>query len=125
MQSRRTLGGITLYASLFEPSIKRLDLYELPTTHRDGPIFLNVQRYLDMPQAVAMAAERSQVVLYQKGEPKWDYPESGEVSKVRMECEAVAAKEATGDRKKEDSEVRKRFWWPLSLRGQGGVNRDG
>src|SRR5204863_5234826 len=65
LQSQRTMAGVALYASLFEPNIRRLDLYDLPKTHRDGPIFLNVERYLDMPQAVATAAERSKIVLYQ------------------------------------------------------------
>ena len=70
------MAGVALYASLFEPDIKRLDLYDLPKTHRDGPIFLNVNRYLDMPQAVAMAAERSKVVLYQDDDAGWEYPQA-------------------------------------------------
>jgi hypothetical protein len=74
LQSHRAMAGATLYASLFEADIKRLDLYDLPTSHRDGPFFLNVNRYLDMPQAVAMAAERSKVVLYQGDESGWEYP---------------------------------------------------
>src|SRR4029453_8375336 len=74
LQSHRSMAGVTLYASLFEPDIKRLDLYDLPRTQREGPIFLNVSRYLDMPQAVAMAAERSKVVLYQDDDTGWEYP---------------------------------------------------
>jgi hypothetical protein len=76
LQSQRTMAGVTLYASLFEPEIKRLDLYDLPKSHREGPIFLNVSRYLDMPQAVAMAAERSKVVLYQDDDAGWEYPQA-------------------------------------------------
>ena len=80
LQSHRTMAGITLYASLFEsalfkPDIKRLDLYELPKSHRDGPVLFNVSRYLDVPQAVALAAERSKIVIYQN-EEGWDYPQS-------------------------------------------------
>lgn len=74
LQSWRRMGGVAIYASLFEPEIKRLDLYELSNRHRDGPYFLNVERILDMPQAAAMAAENSQVVIYQKGKAGWDYP---------------------------------------------------
>jgi hypothetical protein len=74
MQGERTMAGITLYASLFTPDVKRLDLHALPRTHRDGPIYLNVQRYLDIPAAVAMAAERSQVRLYQPDNRGWEYP---------------------------------------------------
>jgi len=76
LQSHGSMGGVALYASLFEPSVKRLDLYDLPRSQRDGPIFLNVERYLDMPQAVAMAAERSKVVLYQDDDSGWEYPQA-------------------------------------------------
>lgn len=64
LQSWRTMAGNTLYASIFEPSVARLDLYELSATHRDGPIFLNVARFLDMPQAVALAAGQTPTVIY-------------------------------------------------------------
>ena len=76
LQSHGPMAGVTLYTSLFESDVKRLDLYDLPKSHRDGPYFLNVQRYLDMPQAVAMAAERSKVVLYQDDDSGWEYPQS-------------------------------------------------
>jgi hypothetical protein len=76
IQARGPMGGVALYASIYEPVIGRLDLYDLPKTHRDGPYFLNVSRYLDMPQAVAMAAERSQVVLYQDDETGWEFPQA-------------------------------------------------
>lgn len=74
LQSKGVLGGVALYASLFEPEIKRLDLYDLPQSHRNGPIFLNVSKILDMPQAVAIGAERSQVVLYQADSSGWEWP---------------------------------------------------
>ena len=73
LQGQRLAAGTALYASLFEPNIKRLDLWYLPTSHREGPCYLNVLRYLDMPQAVAMAAERSQVRLYQADKNGWEY----------------------------------------------------
>ncbi|MDT8303475.1 MAG: alpha/beta hydrolase family protein [Sedimentisphaerales bacterium] len=69
-------AGIALYASLFEPNIHRLFLSHLPETHRNGPIFLNVMRYLDIPQAVAMAAERSQVRLIQESSSGWQFPQA-------------------------------------------------
>jgi len=74
VQGERQAAGLALYASLFEPAIGRLDLLDLPRTHRDGPILLNVRRYLDVPQAVAMAAERSPIVLYQATPEGWEYP---------------------------------------------------
>lgn len=74
LQSQRQMAGVTLYASLFEPEIARLDLHSLPASHRDGPFFLNVTRFLDMPQAVAMVAERSRVALYSDTPDAWEYP---------------------------------------------------
>ncbi len=70
----RVAAGVAVYAALFEPDIRRLDLRDLPRTHRDGPYLLNVQRSLDMPQAVAMAAEKSQIVIGQAETAGWDYP---------------------------------------------------
>jgi dienelactone hydrolase len=73
MQGQREMAGVTLYASLFEPKVYRLDLWNLSKSHRDGPIFLNVLRYLDVPQAVAMATENSQVRIYQDDEASWQF----------------------------------------------------
>jgi dienelactone hydrolase len=73
MQGEREMAGITLYASLFTPNVHRLDLHHLPHSHREGPIYLNVLRYLDTPAAVAMAAERSQVRIYQADKRGWEY----------------------------------------------------
>jgi len=69
-------AGIALYASLFEPDVGRLELVDLPQTHAQGPIFLNVLRYLDMPQAVAMAAERTCVQLHTETATPWQFPQS-------------------------------------------------
>ena len=44
--------------------ITGLDLWHLPNSHRDGPIFLNVLRYMDILDAVAMASERTEVRIH-------------------------------------------------------------
>jgi cephalosporin-C deacetylase-like acetyl esterase len=74
LQGEREAAGLALYASLYEPSIVRLDLWHLPRSHRDGPSFLNVLRFLDVPQAVAMAGEHSQIRMYQRDTAGWEYP---------------------------------------------------
>jgi cephalosporin-C deacetylase-like acetyl esterase len=52
-------GGIlAAYAALFEPSIKEVIVVDPPTSHRDGPIFLNVLRVLDIPEALGLLAPR-------------------------------------------------------------------
>jgi hypothetical protein len=76
IRGKHQMAGIVLYASLFEPDIVRLDLWYLPNSHRDGPTFLNVLRYLDIPQAVAMAAEHSRIEVYQKDGAGWQFPQA-------------------------------------------------
>ena len=74
LAGRGVAGGIALYAALYEPQVTELRLEELPATHRNGPILLNVSRYLEMPQAVAMAAERCQVRLVGATPSAWAFP---------------------------------------------------
>ena len=76
IQAQREMAANALYASLFEDGISRLDLHDLPTTHRQGPAYLNVLKYLDLPQAAAMAAEKTRVILYSADEKAWAYPTS-------------------------------------------------
>ncbi|MCC7424086.1 MAG: acetylxylan esterase [Planctomycetaceae bacterium] len=68
LQAKGNLSVLAAYASLFEPPVKRLDLHDLPLSHQgEGPALLNVLRFLDVPQALAMCAERSQTVVYRDG----------------------------------------------------------
>ena len=69
------MGGNALYASLFEEGVARLDLHALPASHAQGPIYLNVMRALDVPQAVALAGAKSKVRLYTKEKNAWAWPE--------------------------------------------------
>jgi hypothetical protein len=62
LQGNDQMAGIALYASLFEPGIARLDLWHLPDSHRDGPVFLNVLRY--------------QIRLYQEDDSGWRFPQA-------------------------------------------------
>ncbi len=77
LQGERRQTGLVLYASLFEPDIARLDLWYLPKSHQPaGPDFLNVLRVLDIPEAVALAAERSKVRLYEHEPQGWEFPQA-------------------------------------------------
>lgn len=67
------LGALAMYASLFEDNIAKLDLYQIPRTHHEGPILLNVRRFLTMPQAMAMAAERIPVAIHQSEPGGWEF----------------------------------------------------
>lgn len=68
--------GVLTYTALFEPKVDSLTLYKPSKTHRDGPDLLNVRRFLDMPQTIAMVAERSNIAMIQDKEAGWDYPSS-------------------------------------------------
>ena len=66
------MGVLAAYASLFEEPLARLELSAVPASHDVGsegddaavaPSLLNVLRVLDVPQVIAMAAERSRVLV--------------------------------------------------------------
>ncbi len=75
VHAREQMAGVALYASLFEAGITRLVLDQLPASHRQGPYLLNVTRYLDLPQTVALAAERVPVTLRNAEPEDWSYPQ--------------------------------------------------
>lgn len=77
------MAGIVLYAALFEPSVDRVVLKGLPRSHMPtsdnpqtyGPPLLNVLRFLDLPQVVAMVAERATVEIHTDDPAAWRYPQ--------------------------------------------------
>jgi hypothetical protein len=52
-----------LWASVFTDRVTRVTLIDPPAKVRDGPAFLNLERTLDMPQAVALLAPREVAIL--------------------------------------------------------------
>lgn len=52
-----------LYASLFEPGITRMTLTDVPASHMRGPDYINVLRFLDIPQALALASQFTEIEL--------------------------------------------------------------
>lgn len=73
LQSQQQMAGVTAYASLYVDDVTRIDLHDLPASHRDGPFLLNVRKSHDLPHAIAMAADRSQVVLYNAKPESWKF----------------------------------------------------
>jgi len=55
---RGQAGLIGAYAALFTPALQRITVVEPPASHREGPIFLNVLRVLDIPVALGLLAPR-------------------------------------------------------------------
>ena len=56
-------GILAAYAALFEPSITEVVIVDPPTSHKDGPIFLNVLRVCDIPDALGMLAPRPLTII--------------------------------------------------------------
>ncbi len=61
VEAEGSMGVNALYASLYEPTLDRLILHDLPVSHRDGPDYLGVLRVWDLPDAIEAARNRCQV----------------------------------------------------------------
>jgi hypothetical protein len=68
MVGKNDMAGIALYAAIFEPSIQRLDLWNLSPSHRIRPTFLEVLRVLDIPQALALLYPRKVKLYFQNND---------------------------------------------------------
>jgi dienelactone hydrolase len=64
--SRGQAGILTAYAALFEPTITEVVIVDPPVSHRDGPIFLNILRVLDIPEALGLLAPRPLTLINAK-----------------------------------------------------------
>ncbi|MBL9200927.1 MAG: hypothetical protein JNL39_10500, partial [Opitutaceae bacterium] len=62
-----------LYASLFIENIENLRLFDAPASHASSPDYLNVLRFLDIPQAAAMSAEHRPVTFYGLRSAEWSW----------------------------------------------------
>lgn len=69
----RNQGVNALYASLFTDGVASVELIAPPVSHRTGPDYLNVLRHLNVPQAVALAAERQPVKLTGGNPDDWTW----------------------------------------------------
>ena len=54
-------AALTLYATLYEPPVEKLILTKLPPSHSHSPDLLNVQKVLDIPTTLALAASRTKI----------------------------------------------------------------
>lgn len=58
IMGRGVSGALGLYAAILDPVIAQVMLLDPPESHAAGPIFLNVMRYTDLPEAAALLAPR-------------------------------------------------------------------
>ena len=75
IQGEGQTAGCCLYAALFEKDIHRVDLHNLPSSHSEGPHFLNILRHTDIAEIIAHLASHSQVRIYQESQEGWEYAE--------------------------------------------------
>jgi hypothetical protein len=54
-------GINSLYAALFEPNVRKLELIDAPKSHHDGPDYLGVLKVCDIPQVIESVGDRVQV----------------------------------------------------------------
>lgn len=96
----RQQGINALYASLFVNCVSSLELIEPPASHTAGPDYLNVLRYLDIPQALAMAAEKAKVrVIDAKAEGfKWTTETAGKLGWPQDQLQFIDDKAAARER---------------------------
>ena len=67
LAGRGPAGIIAAYAALFAPDkVEEVAIGDAPTSHRDGPHFLNVQRVLDIPEALGLLAPNVKLTLLGK-----------------------------------------------------------
>ena len=71
IQSHDNMSANVLYASLYMNNIKRLDLHNLPESHAKGPKYIGMSNFIDVPHCLALAVQKTRVILYQQGS---DYP---------------------------------------------------
>jgi len=55
---RGQAGIIAAYTALFRSNVSEVVLVDPPTSHRDGPIFLNIVRVMDIPEGLGLLAPR-------------------------------------------------------------------
>lgn len=73
LSGENTMAGVALYAALFEPAVREVELRSPTTTHRNGPHLLNVEKIFDLPQAAAMALASTRMVFYDTDPNAWSW----------------------------------------------------
>ena len=63
LSARGVMAINATYATILTRAIDRLKLQDPSTTHRHGPYYLNVRKWLDVPQAIALAAESARISI--------------------------------------------------------------
>jgi hypothetical protein len=68
-----SLAIISAYAAMFEDGVGELVLSNLPLSHREGPFFFNIDRYVGMSAAMALTGERTMITTDADNHPAIQY----------------------------------------------------
>ncbi|MGH9657017.1 MAG: acetylxylan esterase, partial [Bryobacteraceae bacterium] len=58
LAGRGVSGALALYSAILDPRVHQVTLIDAPSSHTEGPVFLNVMRHTDLPEAAALLAPR-------------------------------------------------------------------
>lgn len=70
--AKRQAGVVNAYSAILEPSIKEVVILDPPTSHRDGPHFLNIDRMIDLPTALGLLAPDVKLTLINAKDKAFD-----------------------------------------------------
>jgi cephalosporin-C deacetylase-like acetyl esterase len=72
LMGRGVSGALALYAAILDEDIAQVIVDNPPESHREGPLFLNILRHTDLPEAAALLAPR-RLTFYGHVPPAFEY----------------------------------------------------
>ena len=73
IQAEKNMAVLSLYASIFEPNINRLDLYNLGLSKEYETFFKNKTKYLNISNALSISIKNTNIILYENAGNQWKY----------------------------------------------------
>ena len=73
IQAEKNMAVLSLYASIFEPNINRLDLYNLGLSKEYAIFLSNKTKYLNISNALSILIKNTKIILYEDAGNQWKY----------------------------------------------------
>ena len=73
LHASKAMAVNAMYASLFVEPVSQMTLTAPEHTHMAAPIYLNILRFLDCPQAAALSAFRQPIKFVGADKNKWNW----------------------------------------------------
>ena len=89
IQAEKNMAVLSLYASIFEPNINRLDLYNLGLSKEYAIFLSNETKYLNISNALSILIKNTKIILYEDAGNQWKYANAvatklGWVNKIKI-----------------------------------------